>query len=69
MDADMRRALAAGVGEDVQEFSEENADTWLDDDFVVQAAGVDDVSPCGVGEVRDEATGVTIPLSTGLGVS
>ena len=42
MDGDMRRALAAGLA-DVGEDSDENEDNLLDDDFVVQAAGADDV--------------------------
>lgn len=38
MDGDMRRALAAEDSDELQ-----NEGNWLDDDFVVQAAGADDV--------------------------
>ena len=42
MDGDMRRALAPGLA-DVGEDSDEDGMNLLDDDFVVQAAGADDV--------------------------
>lgn len=38
----MRRALTAGLA-DVDEDSDEDASNLLDDDFVMQAAGADDV--------------------------
>lgn len=38
----MRRALAAGLA-DVGEASDEDGNNLLDDDFVMQAAGADDV--------------------------
>lgn len=45
MDGDMRRALAAGLADVDEEGQDSDAeDNMLDDDFVVQAAGVGDVS-------------------------
>lgn len=37
----MRRALTVGMGGSGEESEDEG--NWLDDDFVVQAAGADDV--------------------------
>lgn len=43
MDAEMRRVLTAGLP-DMDEFTEDNLDSLLDDDFMLQAAGANDVS-------------------------
>lgn len=53
MDADMRKALAAGLA-DVGEDSEEDADFLLDDDFVMQAAGAADVRHAALRGVGNE---------------
>lgn len=46
MDGEMQRAIAGGLEGVSEGFDEHEQDgvNWLDDDFVVQAAGVDDVS-------------------------